>query len=146
MRHMNHVLGLALIIVFVLAVSPAMATEKPDGTVTIKQLQVAFWVGIDAGKGTLHYKGEDYPFKVGGLKAGIAFTASYVSLAGEVYNLTKPEDLAGTYVAAEGGVAVAGGIKGIVLQNEKGVRLNLHGTQAGVDLSIAVKGMVIAMN
>ena len=145
MRYVNRILSLTLIFVFVLAVSPAMATDKPDGTVKMEELQIAFWVGIDGGRGTLHYQEKDYPFKVGGLKAGVTATLAYFRLEGEAYHLTKPEDLAGVYVAVEAGVALAGGIKGLTLQNEKGVMLKLHGTQAGVDLTMAVKGMVIWM-
>ena len=64
---------------------------------------------------------------------------------GQAYNLHSPADIAGTYTALSGGVAVAGGVKVARLQNANGVVLELHGVQAGFELSFSLSGMSIAL-
>jgi hypothetical protein len=148
MKYPANTLKLFFAAIFLLVGLNAAAAEKPakpDGTIKISKFQVGFLIGIDAGSGTLEYKGKEYPFSIGGLKAGALAGVSSVELVGEVYNLKKPEDLAGTYAAASAGIALAGGVKGKTMKNQNGVVLDLRGTQAGVDLEIAAEGLVIKM-
>ena len=44
-----------------------------------------------------------------------------------------------------GGAALAAGVGGVQLQNEKGVILQLHGPKVGVELSAAVGGVTITL-
>ncbi len=54
-------------------------------------------------------------------------------------------DLAGTYYAAQAGVAVGGGGGGVAMQNQHYVVLNLTGTKAGVRLAIGPGGVSIKL-
>jgi hypothetical protein len=148
MKYFANTLKLFFAAIFLLVGLNAAAADKPakpDGTIKISKFQVGFLIGIDTGSGTLEYQGKEYPFSIGGLKAGALAGISTVELVGEVYNLKKPEDLAGTYAAGSAGIALAGGVKGTTMKNQNGVVLDLHGTQAGVDLEIAAGGLVIKM-
>lgn len=64
---------------------------------------------------------------------------------GDVYNLTKPSDVAGTYVGISGGIAIAGGVKGVLARNEKGVVIDLKAPQQGVSLNLGTDGFTISM-
>jgi hypothetical protein len=44
--------------------------KQPDGTVDMNQVQAAFIGSGGGGSGTLNYKGQSYPFAVGGLGIG----------------------------------------------------------------------------
>jgi hypothetical protein len=70
---------------------------------------------------------------------------SKASATGEVYNLTDPAKLAGTYVAAEAGLTLAGGMGGMVLRNQDGVILRLHSVSRGARLQLGTSGLKITM-
>ena len=59
-------------------------------------------------------------FSIDGLTL-VDFGFSKAGATGDVYNLTDSAKLAGTYVAAEAGIALAGGVGGVVLRNQDGV-------------------------
>jgi hypothetical protein len=44
-----------------------------------------------------------------------------------------------------GSVAVAGGVKGVQLQNSNGVVLKLQGRQAGFEASMSLSGLTISV-
>jgi hypothetical protein len=48
---------------------------------------------------------------------------------GTVLNIRTPGDLAGTYTGVGGDAAVAAGVSGVRLRNEKGVELVLRGAK-----------------
>ena len=80
----------------------AQAAEKPDATLRLSGGSLAAGIGFSWGKGTLTYKGKDYPVSVNGLslgKVGISGASAY----GEVYNLKKLQDFNGHYHAGGGG-------------------------------------------
>ena len=95
--------------------SYAVAAEKatPSGKVTIQTTSIAAGVGVTWGDGHLTFKGKDYPFSVDGLTL-VDWGIASASANGDVYNLTDPAKLAGTYVAAEAGLTFAGGLGGMV--------------------------------
>jgi hypothetical protein len=72
----------------------------------------------------LTFKGKDYPFSIDGLTL-VDWGISKAQATGDVYNLTDPTKFAGTYVAAEAGITLAGGVGGMVLRNQNGVVLHL---------------------
>ena len=90
------------------------------------------------------YHGRHYPFTVSGIGVGM-IGASSANLTGRAYNLRGPSDIAGTYTAMGAGVALAGGVKAVRLQNSNGVVLELRGRQVGVEASASLSGMSIAM-
>src|SRR5271165_2248667 len=74
----------------------AVAGLTPDGTVDMEQVQVAYIGSGSGGNGTLYYRGNAYPFNIGGLGVG-GIGASTISAAGEVYKLSNVANFAGSY-------------------------------------------------
>jgi hypothetical protein len=101
--------------------------------------------GVGGGKGVLTYEGKRYPLSIGGLSFGATIGVSKTQMIGRVSNLRQPSDIAGTYIAAGGGVAVAGGVASIKLQNAKGVVLDLRGRKAGFEFSANLSGVEVAL-
>jgi hypothetical protein len=138
-------LAMAVIFLFTAASLAAQPTEPyPVGDITINATQVAAGVGWTWGGGTLKFKGKTYNFKIQGLNVAAA-GISKIAAKGEVYNLTAPTDLAGTYVTAGAGAAVIKGKAGMVMRNDKGVVINLISDQTGVQLSLGTDGLKISM-
>lgn len=117
---------------------------QTTGAVHIKIAKVGFIVGIGGGGGTLTYNGRTYRLSVGGVSVGTIGVAG-ANLVGTAYHLHNAADIAGTYVATSASVAVVGGGKVATLQNEKGVILHVHGVQLGVEASLSVSGMTLAL-
>jgi hypothetical protein len=102
----------------------------PSGNVQISSSAVAIGVGVTWGGGTLTYEGNSYAFSVSGLSVADLGIASIRS-TGEVFDLNKLSDFSGNYAAGEAGIAIAGGPSDVVMKNENGVVIRLHGTQQG---------------
>jgi len=136
---------IALFLVLALATT-AVAAEKatPSGKVTIESRSIAAGVGVTWGDGNLNFKGKVYPFSIDGLSL-VDWGIAKVSATGDVYNLTDPAKLAGTYVAAEAGLTLAGGLGGMVLRNENGVVLHIRSTSRGARLTLGTNGLKITM-
>ena len=115
------------------------------GTVRIEIVKAGFIVGVGGGGGTLVFQGRRYPLSVGGLSLGATIGASKADLVGRAYNLRRASDIAGTYTAVGGGVAVGGGASGIRLQNARGVVLDLHGRNVGLEFNANVSGVEIGL-
>ena len=120
------------------------AAATPSGKVTIESRSIAAGVGITWGDGKLTFKGKVYPFSIDGLSL-VDWGIAKVSATGDVYNLTDPAKLAGTYVAAEAGLTLAGGMGGMVLRNENGVVLHVRSTSRGARLTLGTSGLKITM-
>jgi hypothetical protein len=122
------------------------AADAPDssGTVRISSSAVAAGIGITWGDGTLSYQGRTYTFSVNGLSV-VDLGISTVTATGEVSNLNKVEDFSGNYAAGEAGIALAGGQSDVIMKNENGVVLRLHGTQQGVRLTLAAQGVSLKL-
>jgi len=143
----KHLFILTLVITLVFAASLAGAAEKPlypVGTIQLESTSVAAGVGISWGKGTFAFEGKTYPIDVKGLSVGTV-GISKLSATGDVYNLKSAADIAGTYVAGGIGVAIAGGVKGLLARNDKGVVIDLKASQAGVSLNLGPEGFTINM-
>ena len=126
--------------------SIAVAAEKatPAAKVTIQSTSIAAGIGVSWGDGKLSFKGKDYPFSIDGLTL-VDFGISKASATGEVYNLTDVSKFAGTYVAAEAGLTLAGGMGGMVLRNQDGVVLHLHSVSTGARLQLGTSGLIIKL-
>ena len=105
---------------------------------------VAIGVGVSWGDGKLSFKGKEYPFSIDGLTL-VDFGISKASAVGEVYNLTDVAKFPGTYVAAEAGFALAGGMGGVALRNQDGVVMHLRSTSKGAKLQLGPSGMNIKL-
>ena len=124
----------------------AMTGESaaPSGTVSIQSRSIAVGVGVSWGDGRLNFKGKNYPFTVNGLSL-VDFGISRANANGEVYNLTDVAKFAGTYVAAEAGLTLAGGMSGMILRNQDGVVMRIHSTSRGARLQLGTGGLTIAL-
>jgi hypothetical protein len=135
------ILAGALIMV---ATSTESRAQTGSGTVRIQIVKAGFIVGVGGGKGTLTFNGKSYPLSIGGVSVGTIGVAT-VNLAGTARNLRTAADIAGTYGAASASVAIVGGAKVATLKNEKGVVLEVHGVQLGLEASLSLSGMTIAL-
>ena len=122
----------------------AQAQAKPDCTIAFEIFKAGFIVGGSGGSGTLNCKGKTYPLNIGGVSLGATIGVSKAELVGEVYNLKNPEDITGTYTAAQAGFAVAGGEKVADLRNSKGVQVKVKGKQVGLSLEADLSGLQIS--
>jgi len=122
-----------------------LAPPEVSGTVEIESTSIALGVGVEWGKGTLvMYDGSTHEFKVGGLSV-VDIGVSKLSLKGEVFKLTDPQDFAGNYLAGEaGGSLISGGSK-VVMKNQQGVVMRLKSTQKGLKLTLAGKGLTVEL-
>jgi len=125
-------------------VSVSTQSRAQTGTVNIKIVKAGFIVGVGGGSGTLTFNGKSYRLSIGGVSVGTIGVAT-VNLVGTARNLRTAADIAGTYAAASASVAIVGGGKVAKLQNEKGVILELHGVQLGLEASLSLSGMTIAL-
>jgi len=125
-------------------VSVSTQSRAQTGNVNIKIVKAGFIVGVGGGSGTLTFNGKSYRLNIGGVSVGTIGVAT-VNLVGTARNLRTAADIAGTYAAASASVAIVGGGKVAKLQNEKGVILELHGVQLGLEASLSLSGMTIAL-
>lgn len=114
------------------------------GSVRIVITKAGFIVGVGGGRGTLRFRGKSYGLSIGGVSLGTIGVAQ-AELIGPAHNMNRADDIAGTYTAVSGSIAVAGGAKGVRLQNSRGVVLVLQGRQAGLEASLSLSGMTISM-
>jgi hypothetical protein len=119
-------------------------SPKPSGRVSISSRSIAAGIGVTWGDGKLSFKGKDYPFSIDGLTV-VDFGISRANATGDVYNLTDVAKFAGTYVAAEAGFTLAGGMGGMVLRNQDGVVMHIRSTSRGARLQLGTSGLVIRM-
>src|SRR5215470_14318904 len=133
------VMAAAIILLSTLSLSHAQT-----GSIRLNVGKAGFIVGIGGGSGTLRFQGRDYPVSVGGISVGTIGVAG-ADLVGRVYNLRRAADIAGTYTAVSGGIAVAGGAKIARLQNANGVVMELQGAQVGLEVSFSLSGMTLAL-
>ncbi len=119
-------------------------SAKPSGKVSMSSRSIAAGIGVTWGDGKLTFKGKDYPFSIDGLSL-VDWGISKATATGDVYNLTDVAKFAGTYVAAEAGLTLAGGMGGMVLRNADGVVLHLRSTSRGARLQLGTSGLVIKL-
>jgi hypothetical protein len=133
---------------FVLTILAATAisgeSQKPSAKVSIESKSIAAGIGVTWGEGKLSFKGKDYPFSVDGLTV-VDFGIAKASAIGDVYNLTDVAKFAGTYVAAEAGFTLAGGVGGMVLRNQDGVVMHVRSTSKGARLQLGTSGLNIKL-
>ena len=142
-RTMKFAAAIALAIIAVASVSTQ--SHAQTGTVHLKIVKAGFIIGGSGGHGTLTYHGMHYRLTVGGIGIGTIGVAE-ARLVGTAYNLHNPADIAGTYEAVGAGLAIVGGPKIARLRNAKGVVLELHGVQLGLEASLGLGGMTISMH
>ena len=133
-----------LIALVISALAPCIASAD-SGTVRLNITKAGFIVGVGGGSGVLHFRGNNYRLRVGGISAGTIGVAG-ADLVGTAKNLHRASDIAGVYSAASASIAVAGGGKVVTLQNSNGVVLTLRGRQVGFEASLSLSGMTLSVN
>ena len=124
--------------------APMFQGRMPDGSVDMREVQVAYLGSGSGGNGTLLFQGNSYPFKVGGLGVG-GLGISSVDAKGYVYNLQNVQQFAGAYAQGRVGFAVGQTSNGdLWLQNESGVIMHLVAKREGLMLSLGADAMVIS--
>jgi hypothetical protein len=138
---------LAAPMITAIEVSTAVAQAQqamPDATVDFSGASAAVGVGYTWGSGTLHYKGQDYPFSASGLTLADIGGGSNVVTA-DVYKLHNVDDFAGNYSAASSGAALVGGGGIGYLENSKGVIIKVTSNTKGARLNLGVGGVEVAL-
>jgi hypothetical protein len=143
---MTRLLAAVIALFGVLALAVPSASHARSGRVQLEIAKAGLIVGFQSGSGTLIFKGRRYPLRISGVGAGITVGASSARLVGQAFNLRRARDIAGRYTAAEAGLTVIGGGKAARLRNENGVLLVLEGSQVGVELSLDLSGMEVAVS
>jgi len=131
------VVALMVALTLLAVAAGAQQPLRPAGTITFKITSVGLGLGASWGRGTLHFRGRNYPIRVEGLdlaKVGVA----ELEATGRVFNINKPEEIYGTYNQVSAGVAVVGGIQGIALRNSRGVIIDLTATQRGLIANLGI--------
>ena len=122
------------------------AGKKPDATVDLDEIQIAYLAMGTLGGGTLHYQGKDYRFKLGGLGAGGA-GVDKLTATGEVFGLKNPADFAGEYLDGRAGLAAT--VKGagrLWLKNTKGVNMQLKTHLEGLALTMGADAITVKLD
>jgi len=143
LRAQNFIAVVVMTTFMVLGLS-TQSRAQTTGTVHIKIAKAGFIVGVGGGNGTLTYHGKTYRLSVGGASLGTIGVAA-VNLVGTAHHLHRAADISGVYNAISASVAVIGGGKVATLQNEKGVVLQLHGVQVGLEASISLSGLSLTL-
>lgn len=122
-----------------------LPAEAATGTIAIKIVRAAFFVGVGGGSGLLNFAGAQYPLSIGGISAGATIGVSDAELIGVAENLFDARDIEGVYSAVGVGLSVAGGRSAAQLSNARGVVLKLKGKRIGFMFSLDLGGMQISL-
>ena len=136
--------GAASVTALTLLFAAATPSRAQEGTVRLHIVKAGFIVGVGGGSGVLVCQGHSYRLSLGGIGIGSLGVAA-VDLSGTAHNVRTPTDVAGTYGGAGAGATFVGGGQVARLQNEKGVVLEVHGVQAGFQVSVGLGGMTISL-
>jgi hypothetical protein len=122
---------------------PVAQTEQPVATISIINVAQAIGVGPIWGQGVITYKGKTHLFKLKGFEK-FAVGRKKIRVNGDVYRLNNLSDLAGKYRKAEpAGFTFIAHPKGLVIENDKGVVIDLEGKVHGLSLDIGKEGLTI---
>ena len=132
----------ALVLAFAFTAAPVLADE-PSGTISVELTSASALLGAAWGQGVLTFGNRTYAFKVKGLKV-LSVGIKKASVNGEVYNLKNAADLAGTYKeASKGGLTLVNKKGAAVVENDKGVVINVLGSVKGMDVGLAKGGLTV---
>jgi hypothetical protein len=126
-----------------MAVSPSQS-QAATGTVRLHIVKAGVVIGGSNGEGVLYFGHRRYRLTVNGSSIGTVGVAT-IDLVGTVSNLRRPSDIIGSYSDAGAGISLGGGGGATTLQNNNGVILQLQGPQTGLQVSLSLGGMTIAM-
>lgn len=128
------------------AIGIATPSQAITGTVRITVAKAGFVVGAGGGRGTLTFRHRIYQFTAQGLSLGLTAGASINKLVGRADYINELGDFAGTYDVVGMGGALAGGVGGVQLKNDKGVVITLQGPKVGLEVSANITRVVITLD
>jgi hypothetical protein len=117
-----------------------------SGRIEFRIARAGLIFGLGGGSGTLLFKGQRYPLRIGGVSLGATIGVSSAEFVGRVRRLKRPSDIEGNYSAIGSGVAVAGGGSVARLRNSRGVELEVSGRQIGFMFSVDLSGLRIRLD
>jgi hypothetical protein len=128
------------------AAPPVSDQAIPSAYVWLSGGSVAIGIGYTWGHGTLYFSKDQkqYKFKLSGVSIADVGGAG-ITAEGEVYNLSKPSDLSGSYSAVTAGVTVIEGGSVAYLKNSNGVVIKLHSQTGGLRFNLSANGMNITL-
>jgi hypothetical protein len=124
------------------ATTPSRA--QTTGTIELHLFKVGFIAGIRSGNGELSYRGRTDHLRVRGAEL-VSVGAAAVELTGTASNLRSPASISGTYRGSGIGAALGGGGQLTTLRNRNGVVLRLRGVQIGLQASLGLARLRIAL-
>lgn len=119
-------------------------TAAPPPFVSLRSTSIGAGVGISWGDGTLLFEGRSYPIAVKGVSLG-DLGAAKISAEGNVRNLDRVADFAGTYVAVQASGAAGVGAGAVTMRNANGVVITLRSELQGAQLTLGAEGLSIAL-
>jgi hypothetical protein len=135
-----------LLLAAIALIGSSEPVRADSGSVHVVVTKAGFIVGAGGGRGVLVFHGRRYPLTVSGMSIGFTIGASTTELVGRARNLRQPSDIAGTYSSVGSGIAVAGGLASVRLQNANGVIIELHGRKVGFEFAANLSGVEIRLN
>lgn len=126
-------------------VNQVPVTAPPPAYVEMQRSSLGAGIGISWGKGSLSFEGNSYAFSVKGLSVGDLGAAKMVA-EGQVANLDRLADFAGTYVAVEAGATAGKGVGTLTMMNEHGVTITLASKNEGLGLTLGAQGFSIGLD
>lgn len=121
-------------------VLPSFAAEdkkkaKPSATLEVASEKSRLIHGGTAGKGVLHFNGQDYPFTYKSASVGVGAKAvKEMKATGNVYSLSKIEDFEGRYTAVTQTAMAGSANMSYTYKNGNGVTIVLQANVKGVGL------------
>lgn len=128
------------------AAPPVSDQAIPSAYMWLSGGSLAVGIGYTWGHGTLYFSKDQkqYKFKLSGVSIADVGGAG-ITAEGEVYNLSKPSDLSGSYSAVTAGVTVIEGGSVAYLKNSNGVVIKLHSQTGGLRFNLSANGMDITL-
>ena len=133
-----------ILVAAMMAIGTPARSYAESGSVRMEITKAGLIVGVGGGYGTLIFKGQQYRLIASGVGVGTIGIA-YADLVGTASNLRTAADIEGVYSAVSAGIAVAAGAKAATLKNSNGVVLRLRGQQVGLEGSLSLSGLTIAL-
>ena len=124
---------------------PTAPTGPPAAILTVKEFQASYYGSATAGKGTLHFQGQDQPFSIKSIGAG-GTGAQKIAAVGRVYHLNSLADFPGTYTGARSGLTLIEGKMHERLANGNGTVIYLTGKTQGLSTSMGIDKIVITLD
>jgi hypothetical protein len=138
---MKGITGFVTVAALGLTLATAHATDTtPSATIKLSGGSVSAGVGVDWGRGTLTYDGQEYPISLKGISVG-DIGATSIEASGNVFHLKSLRDFDGNYTTVDAGVTMAGGAGVTVMKNQNGVTVELVSTTQGVQIGLGGAGV-----